>query len=151
MATPVLSRLSRVLVWAKAGSASPKVRSSSDNFFIPLSVGGEWETLQQWQAAKSHRPGTGGASQPPAHATVRDGLQVLSKRRRQGCLPLLLGARVTRIHLALHRLCGPERILRTSEPQSRASRGGLDFLRLSRRNSIRPPAMQHELRNLLRP
>src|SRR6266566_4035545 len=65
MATPVLSRLSRVLVWAKAGSASPKVRSSSDNFFIPPLVGGEWETLQQWQAAKSHRPGTGEASQPP--------------------------------------------------------------------------------------
>src|SRR5436190_14425653 len=35
MATPDLSRLSRVLVWAKGGSASPKVRSSSDNFFIP--------------------------------------------------------------------------------------------------------------------
>ena len=32
---------------------------------FPLLVGGEWETLQQWQAAKSHRPGTGGASQPP--------------------------------------------------------------------------------------
>src|SRR5439155_25822925 len=35
MATPCLSRLSKVLVWAKAGSASPQVRSSSDNFFIP--------------------------------------------------------------------------------------------------------------------
>src|SRR5436190_24381627 len=65
MATPVLSRLKRVLVWAKAGSASPKVRSSRDNFFIPLLVGGERETLQQWQAAKPHRAETGRASQPP--------------------------------------------------------------------------------------
>src|SRR6266581_7018073 len=65
MARPVLSRLKRVLAWAKAGSASPKVRSSRDNFFIPLLVGGERETLQQWQAAKPHRPETGGASQPP--------------------------------------------------------------------------------------
>src|SRR6266702_4166158 len=32
----LLSRLSRVLVLAKAGNASPKVRSSSDNFFIRL-------------------------------------------------------------------------------------------------------------------
>src|SRR6266849_3973456 len=65
MATPVLSRLSRVLVWAKAGNASPKVRSSSDNFFIRLLVGGERETLQQLRASKPHRSEAGRASQPP--------------------------------------------------------------------------------------
>src|SRR5882724_7870009 len=65
MATSVLSRLSRVLVWAKAESASPNVRSNSDNFFIPLLVGGERATLQQLHDAKTHRPETGRASQPP--------------------------------------------------------------------------------------
>src|SRR5438552_9844354 len=65
MATPVLSRLRRVLVWAKAGNASPNVRSNNDNFFIHLLVGGEPETLQQWHASEPHRPETGRASQPP--------------------------------------------------------------------------------------
>src|SRR6266566_4109832 len=64
MATPVLSRLSRVLVWAKAGSASPKVRSSRDNFFISLLVGGEQATLQHLHASKPHRPEASRASQP---------------------------------------------------------------------------------------
>jgi hypothetical protein len=58
MATPVLSRLSRVLVWAKAGSANPNVRSNSDNFFIPLLVGGERATLQQSQTAKPQQSET---------------------------------------------------------------------------------------------
>src|SRR5882762_5884516 len=66
MATPVLSRLRRVLVWAKAANASPKVRSSrSDNLFIPLLVGREWVTLQPLHGSKSHRAETGRASQPP--------------------------------------------------------------------------------------
>src|SRR3989442_13694079 len=65
MATPVLSRLSRVLVWAKAGNASPNVRSSSDNFFILLLVGTEWATLQQLHDSEPHRPEAGRASQPP--------------------------------------------------------------------------------------
>src|SRR2546428_4173823 len=65
MATPALSRLSRVLVWAKAGNASPNVRSSSDNFFIPVLVGVELATLQQLHDFKPHRPEAGRASQPP--------------------------------------------------------------------------------------
>src|SRR5882672_10370133 len=66
MATPVLSRLRRVLVWAKAGNASPKVKSSrSDNLFISLLVGGERATLQPLHGSKSHRAETGRASQPP--------------------------------------------------------------------------------------
>src|SRR5712671_2761216 len=65
MATPVLSRLSRVLVWARAGSASPNVRSSSDNFFIPLLVGADLATLQQLHDSKPQRAEAGRASQPP--------------------------------------------------------------------------------------
>src|SRR6058998_2242885 len=65
MATPALSRLSRVLVWAKAGNASPNVRSSSDNFFMPLLVGAEWATLQQLHDSKPQRAEAVRASQPP--------------------------------------------------------------------------------------
>src|SRR2546425_4258041 len=65
MATPVLSRLSRVLVWAKAGSASPSVRSNNDNFFIPLLVGVDRATLQQLHDSKPQRAEAGRASQPP--------------------------------------------------------------------------------------
>src|SRR5436309_16120549 len=65
MATPVLSRLRRVLVWAKVGNARPKVRSRSDNLFIPLLVGGGQATLQPPHASKSHRAETGRESQPP--------------------------------------------------------------------------------------
>src|SRR5437773_10146520 len=65
MATPVLSRLRRVLVWAKAGNASPIVTSSNDNLFIPLLVGGERPTLQPLHASKSHGAEAGRASHPP--------------------------------------------------------------------------------------
>src|SRR6266536_753884 len=65
MATPVLSRLSRVLVWAKAGSTSPNVRSSSDNFFIPLLVGADRAILQQLRDSKPQRAEALRASQPP--------------------------------------------------------------------------------------
>src|SRR6266404_1517366 len=65
MATPVLSRLRRGLVWAKAGNASPIMTSSNDNLFIPLLVGGERATLQQFTASKPHRTETGRVSQPP--------------------------------------------------------------------------------------
>src|SRR6266576_6626411 len=65
MATPVLSRLSRVLVWAKAGHASPNVRSSSNNFFISLLVGADRATLQQLHDSKTQRAEAGRASQPP--------------------------------------------------------------------------------------
>src|SRR6266478_5023105 len=65
MATLVLSRLRRVLVWAKAGNASPIVTSSNDNLFIPLLVGQERATLQPLHASKSHGAEAGRASQPP--------------------------------------------------------------------------------------
>src|ERR1051325_2004098 len=65
MAAADLSRLRRVFVWAKAGNARPRVRSSSNNLFIPLLVGGEQATLQPPDAPKSQRAETGRASQPP--------------------------------------------------------------------------------------
>src|SRR5438552_18623403 len=65
MAMPVLSRLSRVLVWAKAGSASPNVMSNIDNLFIPLLVDADRATLQQLHDSKPQRAEAVRASQPP--------------------------------------------------------------------------------------
>src|ERR1051325_5494454 len=65
MATPALSRLRRVLVWAKAGNKSPKVSSSRHNFFIHVLVAGARRTLQQLRDASPQRRETVRASQPP--------------------------------------------------------------------------------------
>src|SRR5207237_7696310 len=100
MATPVLSRLRRVLVWAKAGNASPDVSSNSDNFFIHLLVGGERETLQldsfcpaAWysenpnvlcwaQAAAGHRPALRGRRDISWAATKRRGHEITAQKAR---------------------------------------------------------------------